>query len=1013
MAILADQIADHEIVRPLSTTSPTGGGSWWRTAGGDLVALVFLTIGVITVFGKTVFGGEAISRFYQLGQRDSLFARYFSSVREAYDASVYQYFVPNHVFTTRWLSEGNLPLWNPLTGCGAPHLADVETAVLWPLRLALLMVEPLRAWNLLLVLNIVMYATGTYVLSRVLGLKRLPAIFAAAVLAFCPYLIFQSELIGGCASITPLVIAGFVMTARSSRFVWRALTALACAVMVLSGHPEPVFFGISVACILRLSLAVFDTAETRRQSKDFVRATAFRLLTAAADVAVVGLLSLGMSAFMLLPFVELLANSECYKLGLEGCNFGVSLSSVLVNLLHPAYGNSSPYLGIVVPTMIVLAFLSPFKNKTFAAVGCATVVSVLLMCRVGPLEGLLTWKALSWFVPKYSWPAVLILASVLSGLGLQAFLQSDKDSTTANGSSTNDQSQWKAHRKRLALRVLLATTLIAGAMLALKFAPSLLQSRPIDEAFQQLTIQNKSWVKDLILVGVIALGAATAWLPRLLRKGAAVLVVAICAAVSVGPLVKAAAPPKPAINYDAVDPLPFLQQSGGRVVSMGRHVFCPDSNLAYGIQNLVPVNVYHPVRFQRFMKTAGVTHEGVNQFFDGRLNRVVDLASIKYAVSPLPVLGTDETYEHLQPLTLAPHWTLATETVALQSADLALFKENAEIIGAMNFRAPADRATDIAWQPVILDDKNQVVWFGDLERLQYMFATKGKSGEATFTKDVAVAVPSKLQSSAELTLAVQVFDWTSGSYLKCEGAPDRAPDKHSLMPVAKFRLDGKSCSAPLTLTVKNGDVNTRRFRLVRENDARIRVYENKNALPPAYWIPNAIPAIGAEDALQKIQSASFDPRSSAVLELSSAASGAGMEYFANAVPEPEGFTSQQLIPCDLKRPDPNTVRVICRNNSPGYLVLTDTFYPGWSARIIQKGVAVDAPLLRANYLFKAVAVPGGECVVEFKYVPLSFIVGASLSGLSLLAAAFIIGAAILDSRKGRRQAAGSQDCFIT
>lgn len=174
MVILADQIADREIVRPSSTTSPTSGGSWWRVVAGDLLALAFLIIGIMVAFGKTVFSGEAISRFYQLGQRDSLFAKYFSSVREAYDASVYQYFVPNHVFTTRSLSEGNLPLWNPLTGCGAPHLADVETAVLWPLRLALLMVEPLRAWNLLLVLNIVIYATGTYVLSRVIGLNRLP-----------------------------------------------------------------------------------------------------------------------------------------------------------------------------------------------------------------------------------------------------------------------------------------------------------------------------------------------------------------------------------------------------------------------------------------------------------------------------------------------------------------------------------------------------------------------------------------------------------------------------------------------------------------------------------------------------------------------------------------------------------------------------------------------------------------------------------------------------------------------
>jgi uncharacterized membrane protein YfhO len=66
---------------------------------------------------------------------------------------------------------------------------------------------------------------------------------------------------------------------------------------------------------------------------------------------------------------------------------------------------------------------------------------------------------------------------------------------------------------------------------------------------------------------------------------------------------------------------------------------------------------------------------------------------------------------------------------------------------------------------------------------------------------------------------------------------------------------------------------------------------------------------------------------------------------------------------------------------PGYLVLTDTFYPGWRADV--DGTA--QTIYRANYLFRAVYVPAGRHVVTFEYVPRTFQLGAVLTGLSGLA----------------------------
>jgi uncharacterized membrane protein YfhO len=76
----------------------------------------------------------------------------------------------------------------------------------------------------------------------------------------------------------------------------------------------------------------------------------------------------------------------------------------------------------------------------------------------------------------------------------------------------------------------------------------------------------------------------------------------------------------------------------------------------------------------------------------------------------------------------------------------------------------------------------------------------------------------------------------------------------------------------------------------------------------------------------------------------------------------------------------NKVTVKVTLAQAGWLVLADTHYPGWVARV--DGVSV--PVLHANYAFRAVAVEAGTRTVEFVYRPRSFAVGVWLSLGSLL-----------------------------
>ena len=77
---------------------------------------------------------------------------------------------------------------------------------------------------------------------------------------------------------------------------------------------------------------------------------------------------------------------------------------------------------------------------------------------------------------------------------------------------------------------------------------------------------------------------------------------------------------------------------------------------------------------------------------------------------------------------------------------------------------------------------------------------------------------------------------------------------------------------------------------------------------------------------------------------------------------------------------PNAVTIRAASESGGFLVLADTFYPDWQATLDGKPVEI----LRANYAFRAVALPPGEHTVVFRYLPRSFLVGSAISLLTLL-----------------------------
>lgn len=161
---------------------------------------------------------------------------------------------------------------------------------------------------------------------------------------------------------------------------------------------------------------------------------------------------------------------------------------------------------------------------------------------------------------------------------------------------------------------------------------------------------------------------------------------------------------------------------------------------------------------------------------------------------------------------------------------------------------------------------------------------------------------------------------------------------------------------------------------------QIKVYENENALPRAYIVNEAL-HIDANDsgaALEKISSANFDPRKTVVLE--------GSQKLPQQSASTQQDQNNESKVSNFIDNASDSISMTSQTKTAGWLVLTDIFYPGWTAFLDNKEVKIE----RANFAFRAIEIPPGQHEVLFSYRPRSFHLGVILFGAFVLGLVFIL-----------------------
>ena len=90
------------------------------------------------------------------------------------------------------------------------------------------------------------------------------------------------------------------------------------------------------------------------------------------------------------------------------------------------------------------------------------------------------------------------------------------------------------------------------------------------------------------------------------------------------------------------------------------------------------------------------------------------------------------------------------------------------------------------------------------------------------------------------------------------------------------------------------------------------------------------------------------------------------------------FDSEAKVEITAYQPD--QVELTSRSKSPGFLVISEIYYPGWKAIVDGQEVATH----QTNYVLRGIELPAGSHHIKLVYDPASFKVGLLISGLTLM-----------------------------
>ena len=207
--------------------------------------------------------------------------------------------------------------------------------------------------------------------------------------------------------------------------------------------------------------------------------------------------------------------------------------------------------------------------------------------------------------------------------------------------------------------------------------------------------------------------------------------------------------------------------------------------------------------------------------------------------------------------------------------------------------------------------------------------------------------------------------WTDVDYKTLfEGLPQGEIKEIGIMADKDITLRGLSLINQPTKTSRSVLFSTNgNYRFITGGD--VKIYENLAVLPRAFIVHQMEVVSDVDTAIAKLRSPDFDV-SQTIVKVTEQGEETG--NIIQAFPETKARV-------EIVTYQPERIEMQADLDAPGWLVVSDTAYPGWRAEVNGREV----PILEVDIMLRAVALSSGSHQVVLSYQPKPLYLGGWLS----------------------------------
>jgi len=190
----------------------------------------------------------------------SHYEKFWGPIKNNAMPDVHTQIYPWKKFTIETFKNGQIPLWNPYSFSGNPHLANFQSAVLSPFNLLFLLFPFIDAWSMLVLLQPLLAGLFMYLFVREIGATRVGSAISSIAFMFCGFIVVWMAYgtLSLAISILPLALLEIDKFYNTKQIRYLILLSLSIPLSFFSGHFQMsiYFLGALIAFIIFKGFAV-------------------------------------------------------------------------------------------------------------------------------------------------------------------------------------------------------------------------------------------------------------------------------------------------------------------------------------------------------------------------------------------------------------------------------------------------------------------------------------------------------------------------------------------------------------------------------------------------------------------------------------------------------------------------------------------------------------------------------------------------------------------------------------